>query len=66
MDMTDFNEAYGFNVVTADTNKMMTRAMELCDEHAAKYDEGSMEYNTFEALKVQCMKVLAGIDTPLK
>ncbi len=53
--MDDFRQSYGFDVITAPVQQIKARAMELCDEYAAKYDGDrpgdDIKRQTFEALK---------------
>lgn len=52
-------ESYGFDLNKATHQEIGQRAIELCDEFAAEYPDGSLEHITFQALKANWMRVNA-------
>lgn len=51
--------SYGFDLNKATQEEIGQRAVELCDEFATEYPEGSLEYITFMALKANWVRVNA-------
>lgn len=49
-------DSYGFDLNKATQEEIGQRAIELCDEFAAGYPEGSLENITFMALKANWAK----------